>query len=43
MVITDNHHENTIFCGDFNPHHKELLGDHHTTPRGTALANWIEQ
>ena len=34
---------NTIICGDFNARHRELLGDFRTTPRGTALTDWITE
>ena len=43
LISSDNNHENTILCGDFNARHKELLGDQRTTPRGTAFANWIKE
>ncbi|KAG2225615.1 hypothetical protein INT45_013726, partial [Circinella minor] len=43
LTSSDNNHENTILCGDFNARHKELLGDQRTTPHGTAFANWIEK
>ncbi|KAG2221863.1 hypothetical protein INT45_003577 [Circinella minor] len=43
LTSSDNNHENTIFCGDFNARQKELLGDQRTTPRETAFANWIEE
>ncbi|KAG2217129.1 hypothetical protein INT45_011912 [Circinella minor] len=43
LTSSNNNHENTILCGDFNARHKELLGDQRTTPRGTAFANWIEE
>ena len=40
-VQTHPSQHNTIICGDFNARHRELLGDTRTTPRGTALNNWI--
>lgn len=33
---------NTIICGDLNARHEVLLGDRRTTPRGTMLAEWIQ-
>ncbi|KAG0861649.1 hypothetical protein G6F16_013113 [Rhizopus arrhizus] len=40
-VQTHPSQQNTIICGDFNARHREMLGDNRTTPRGTALNNWI--
>ncbi|KAI9309960.1 endonuclease-reverse transcriptase-domain-containing protein, partial [Dichotomocladium elegans] len=34
---------NTIFCGDFNARHAQLLGDSKSTQRGYALAHWITE
>ena len=31
----------TIFCGDLNARHVQLLGDLRTTPRGTLLNEWL--